>query len=142
MSEKLPGYPMNVRFNDLDSYGVVNNAVYLTYFEEARMQWFSDKLNVDWNWKKQGIIIARHEIDYKLPIFLEDKPRMIMWISEIGEKSFEVCYRVIKKLKDKWVVSTEGKSVIVCFDYTLQKSIPVPDSWRELFQNYKEAEDY
>ena len=43
---------ISVRFADCDMMGHVNNAVYLSYFEEARMHYFAQMVDENWNWKK------------------------------------------------------------------------------------------
>lgn len=133
MSESLPGYPIKIRYNDLDTYGHVNNAIYITYLEEGRTAWFQDKVGKNWEWNKQGTIIARHEINYKVPILFNDHVRILLWISDIGTKSFEVSYKIIKLQGEEWISCTSGKSVLVCFDYQKQKTIAIPEDWREIF---------
>lgn len=127
-------YPIHIRFNDIDAYGHVNNAIYLTYFEEGRSQYFRDKVGEHWDWQNEGILLARNEIDYKLPILLSDEARIEIWISAFGNKSADIAYRIIKKAKDEWVTCTTGKSVIVCFNYSKQQTIAVPETWREIFK--------
>lgn len=127
-------YPLHIRFNDIDAYGHVNNAIYLTYFEEGRSQYFRDKVGEEWDWQNEGILLARNEIDYKRPVLLQDEARIEIWVSTSGNKSVEVEYRIVKKEKGEWVICTTGKSVLVCFDYNRQKTIPVPEKWREIFR--------
>jgi len=123
-------YPINIRFNDLDSMNHVNNAVYITYFEQARMEYFADVIGISWDWTVVGILLARNEVDYKLPLFLHDEAQVEIWVSHIGTKSMEMSYRIIKKQKGDWVTCTTGKSVLVCFDYKNNKTIPIPEKWK------------
>ena len=126
-------YPIHIRFNDMDMYGHVNNAIYLTYFEEGRTQFFNDKVGKDWDWQKEGVLLARNEIDYKLPLLLGDEARIEIWVSGFGNKSADIAYRIIKKVKGEWITCTTGKSVLVCFNYQKKQTIPVPETWREIF---------
>ena len=127
-------YPIHIRFNDLDSYGIVNNAVYITYFEEGRKLWFQDRVRRKWDWQRQGILLVHHEVDYLLPLTLTDEAEIALSIGEIGSKSFEVLYTLYKRHGDKWLECTWGKSVLVCFDYEKQKTVEVPEEWRRLFE--------
>ena len=138
MSQNLPGYFIKIRYNDLDTYGHVNNAIYITYLEEGRTAWSQDKVGANWEWDKQGILLARHEINYKIPILFNDHVRILLWVSDIGTKSFEVSFKIIKKTADNWITCTHGKSVAVCFDYQKQKTIPIPEQWKEIFVNNRE----
>jgi len=128
-------YPIHIRFNDLDSYGHVNNAVYLTYFEEGRKFYFNDRVRADWESQSQGLLIARHEIDYKVPLHLNDDAFIEIWVSKFGTKSFEVTYVIFKLENGAEVICTTGKSIGVSFDYNARKTIPVPEAWRTIFAN-------
>ena len=59
---------VNIRFSDLDLFGHVNNAVYLTYYEEARVSYFDEVVGYDYDWSKEGVILARIEVDFLIPI--------------------------------------------------------------------------
>ncbi|MCH2216191.1 MAG: acyl-CoA thioesterase [Flavobacteriales bacterium] len=134
-------YPIHIRFNDLDTYGHVNNAVYITYFEEGRSLWFQDRVGQKWNWTKHGILLAKHEVEYKVPLLLTDDAFIKLWISKIGTKSFEVSYLIYKNHNGHELECTTGKSVAVCFDYQTQKTIEIPKEWLEIFkEDIKESD--
>jgi len=108
----------------------VNNAVYITYFEQARMDYFADIIGLEWNWSTEGVLLARNEVDYKIPLFLHDQAQIEIWVSNIGTKSMEMSYRIIKKHRDEWLTCTTGKSVLVSYDYKNQRSTPIPEKWK------------
>ena len=64
-------YRPEIRFADIDSYGIVHNANYLIYFEQSRIELFN-KISAGWDWKKHGVLVARQEVDYKHPVKLKD----------------------------------------------------------------------
>lgn len=109
---------IQIRFSDIDLMGHVNNAVYLNYFESARMHYLVSVLGKDWNWQKNGIILKTNEIEYILPVFLTDKPQVKVTTEHIGNKSFTLSY----ELKVDTFVKTRGKSVLVGFDFEKQSS--------------------
>lgn len=119
--KKLNPAKIEVRFADCDMMGHVNNAVYLSYFEQARMQYFSQIVGENWNWQKEGMILVKNEVEYLFPIFLNDKPEIIVKLVEIGTKSFTLAYHVF--VKEKQVA--KGFSKLVCFDFTINKSVEV-----------------
>jgi acyl-CoA thioester hydrolase len=112
----------------------VNNAVYITYFEEGRKFWFQDRIGEKWDWTKHGILLAKHEVEYKVPIMLTDEASIELWISKIGTKSFEVSYAITKQRGDTAILCTTGKSTAVCYDYRNQETIEVPLEWRRVFE--------
>ncbi|MGE0085752.1 MAG: acyl-CoA thioesterase [Desulfococcaceae bacterium] len=119
---------INVRFRDLDAMGHVNNAVYFTYFEEGRKNFFrdiSDSGKVDF-----PFIMAHIGCDFLKPVKLSDQPVLKMQISSIGSKSFGLRYELVNG-SDESPVFAKGESVQVCFDYKENRTIPVPGNLKE-----------
>lgn len=123
-----------IRFCDLDPMGHVNNAIYLNYFEQARMSFFHDNLESQWDWKKDGIVLARNEVDYLIPILIQDSVLIEITLDRLGNKSMTLSYEVFDEADSNRKVYARGKSVIVCFDYNKGTTIPVPDKWRSIFK--------
>ena len=121
--------PLNlkVRFSDCDMMQHVNNAVYLNYFEEARIHYFRQLLGIDWDYKRNGILLRKNELEYLKPVFLNDPVEIYCYLKHIGEKSFTMSYEV----KVNGELRTTGVSVLVCFDSTLNRSILIPEKMRE-----------
>jgi acyl-CoA thioester hydrolase len=113
---------IQVRFADLDVMGHVNNAVYLSYFEMTRVHYFKQLVGSNWDWRKEGVLLVRNEIDYLKPILLNDEPEVHMTLEKIGEKSISLLYEI----KVNQEVCTKGKSILVCFNAEERKTIPVP----------------
>jgi acyl-CoA thioester hydrolase len=118
---------LKVRFSDCDMMQHVNNAVYLNYFEEARIHYFRQLLGTDWDWRKQGILLRKNELEYLKPVFLHEPVEITCFLKHIGEKSFTLTYevRVNNDLR------TVGTSVLVCFDSSIMQSIPIPQKMRD-----------
>jgi len=117
---------IQVRFADLDTMGHVNNAIYLSYFEMARVHYFKELLGTQWNWHKAGVLMVRNEIDYIVPVLLTNEPEIHVFLEELGTKSIRLGY----ELKVGEVLCTKGSSVMVTFDSTIGRTIPVPEEMR------------
>lgn len=111
-----------VRFRDVDAMGHVNNAVFLTYLEEARIAYL---LRFDAGVK--DMILARVEIDFRAPLRSGDEIQIGVRPAGIGTKSFELEYEV----RSGTAVAAEAKTVIVSYDYETGRSVDLPESWRE-----------
>jgi acyl-CoA thioester hydrolase len=129
--------PIQIRFKDADMMGHVNNANHFTYFELARVQYFNDIVNLKIDWNKEGIILAHMEIDYILPILINDRVFVYTRISKIGKKSFEAEYLIVKENNNELTSLASGKSVQVCFNYETSMTIPVPAIWKDLVLAYE-----
>ena len=131
--EKITDYPhhyeLKTRWRDIDSFGHVNNAVFLTYIEDARILFFR-------RWKitemKKSLIVASIKIDYLQQI---DHPSDLIVgqkISRIGNSSFDIQSAIFLNNDPK----PAANSVVscVCFDYQQNKSVPVYDEIKADFQ--------
>jgi acyl-CoA thioester hydrolase len=114
---------IQIRFSDCDMMGHVNNACYLNYFEIARMHYFQQLISTNWDWKKNGIILKKNEIEYHLPLYLNENPIVIIRTEHIGQKSFTLAYELYVNEQLK----TTGKSLIVSFDFNKNKTTLIPD---------------
>ncbi len=84
--------PVEVRFRDLDPLGHVNNAVYLSYMELARVRYFQ---RIVPDWLEEGhFVVARMEVDYLKPILLGQEVRVGVRAVALGRSSFRMEHRV------------------------------------------------
>jgi len=129
---------IQVRFADVDKLGHVNNAKYLTYFEIARMQFFKDEFkNIsDLDWKAKGLILAKVEVEYISPIMLDDLVEIETYCTKIGNKSFDLAYRVYKISNHERLLAAKGLSVLVAYNYIEQKSIPLEENWKNELKRF------
>ncbi len=119
-------YSPEIRFADIDAMGHVNNSVYFTYFEQARIHFFNQIIGKLWNWQTQGILVARNEINYVRPVLLGDKVEIHSRCSHIGNKSFTLVY----ELKRGQELCATGTSVLVCYNHELKETMLVPEEWK------------
>jgi acyl-CoA thioester hydrolase len=120
-------YIPEIRFADIDAMGHVNNAVYFSYYEQARIHFFAQLIGGGWDWKRQGILVARNETDYIRPVLFNDKVEIQCTCQHVGTKSFTISYE-IKRGEE---LCAKGSTVLVCFDYEKQVTIAIPAEWKE-----------
>lgn len=120
--------PIQIRFRDLDGLQHVNNVVFLSYVEQTRVAYFN-KIVRNEDWHRKSLILAKNEINYLAPVYLTDEITSSMSINKVGTKSITTSFK-IERLKDgeKEVVAF-GYGVLVCMDYGINESIPVPQEW-------------
>ena len=112
-------YEAAVRWSDMDAYGHVNNARFLTLYEEARVAlMFVEARKTGVTDFEQGVVISRHEVDYLRPVDYGHPVRIEMWISELKTASFTVAY----ELYDEGVLASRARSV--CVPYNLAEGFP------------------
>ena len=118
---KIKNLHIPVRFNDCDLMGHVYNAIYLTYIEEARIHFFNQILPKKWDWKKNGIIVKKHEIIYHEQLLYGQFVEISSSIGYIGSSSFEILHEIKVNNKIKFSVNT----ILVYFDYKFRKTKPL-----------------
>lgn len=129
---------ITVRFADLDAMGHVNNAIFLTFLEEARIAYFRAVLKKDQDYLKFEAIIARIEIDYKNQICLEDKVVVYTRCPKIGVKSADIENLIVVNKETENKIAAFALSKLVTFDYKRSVSIPIPDYVRKALVDYEE----
>jgi acyl-CoA thioester hydrolase len=123
---------LEVRFRDCDPLGHVNNAVYLTYLEQARFShwralWGFGTPQVPAG--MPGVILARVECDYKRQATYGDTLDVRLTVPELGRTSFKYDYEIVD-VEGRTVLT--AKTVQVMFDYASQKPVAIPDDIRAL----------
>jgi acyl-CoA thioester hydrolase len=107
-----------VRFRDCDLMGHVNNAVYSTYLEEARIEVLGGLAD---------FILARVEIDFRSEIRAGEEIEVRTRCSRVGTKSFELEHEI----RADGRLAAEATSVLVGYDYVLAQSVPLSDDLKE-----------
>lgn len=131
-------YLCPLRWSDMDAYGHVNNVVFLTYLEEARV----DMLFINAGSKAateklmSGVVVARHEIDYKFPLVFRPDPVPIdLWVTDLGVSSFTIGYEI----KDvDGPVYVRAATVLVPYDVPAGRPRRVSEAEREALAAFVE----
>ena len=140
MSEFRFHHPIEVRYSDLDPQGHVNNARFLTFFEQARISYLIHLrlFSKDQSFLDVGIIIADAKLTFLAPVYFGQDVRVGVRVSRIGNKSMTMDYRMIDGA-DRSELAT-GSTTLVAFDYHEHKTIPVPEKWRKKIHEFERGE--
>ena len=123
---------VDVRYRDIDAMGHVNNAVYATYLETARLHYFRELLNRDMG--REGAVLANLTIDYLRPIEMEHDPVTVaIDVPRVGNSSLPMEYEVVRA--DGELAAT-AETVQVAYDREKAEPYRIPDGWRETIQAY------
>lgn len=125
-------HQLEVRFRDCDPMGHVNNAVYLTYLEQARFaHWRAlwKYRQEGWDRRVPGVILARAEVDYRGQAREGDVLDIELKIAHLGRTSFHYAYRVTDR---QGALVLEAKTVQVLYDYAAGKPVEIPEDIRAM----------
>lgn len=120
---------LRVRFGETDMAGHVNNAVYLSYLEEARLQFIQDILGLD----DVPLILASAQLDFLAQVFFPETIAIESGVSRMGRSSFDMVHRLYRP---DGTLALTAVATLVAFDYAAQKSMPVPEDWRAKLTNH------
>lgn len=128
---------IQVRFNDIDGLGHVNNSVYSQYFDQGRMHYFNNLNNgkpVDWH--EARLIIASTHINFLKPILLHEQIDVRTAVYRLGNKSLKMFQQLTDKTSGE--IKATCKSVMVGFEPETNQSIILPDFWRKAIEAFEQ----
>jgi acyl-CoA thioester hydrolase len=123
-------YLLEVRYGDLDPQGHVNNARYLTYFEQARIHYVIH-LNL-WDGRSYfdiGFILADAQVTFLGPILFGQEIQIGVRVSRMGNKSLTMEYS-LEDIETGQQLA-RGSTALVTYNYHDGHTIPIPDRWRQ-----------
>jgi acyl-CoA thioester hydrolase len=126
---------LQVRFRDIDAFGHVNNAVFFSYVELARIRYLLDVLQSDEPFDRLPLILARVELDFRSPIEFGEDVTVETRVDRIGRTSFGMSHRMTAGGDARVVGDVE--TVLVTYDYATARPMPVPDDWRRLIGQHE-----
>lgn len=129
--------PIQIRFNDIDSLGHVNNAIYLTYFDIGKSDFFQAVRKDVIDWTKIDIVVANVNIDFFAPTYLHEKLEVHTKVTSIGNKSMKMLQHLINR--DTNEVKSISHSVMVGYHPELKQSKVISDEWREAIDSYEKC---
>jgi acyl-CoA thioester hydrolase len=126
--------PLRPRFRDTDAMGHINNAVYVTYLEVARQEyWRAFRDNEDY--RVVPFILARVEVDFRSEALVRETLELAIRCAYLGVKSFGFEYEIREAASRRLVVA--AKSVQVFYDYVAKRSVPCPPEMRERLETFE-----
>jgi len=130
-------HPIEVRYGDLDPQGHVNNSKHLTYFEQARIQYMIELglFTKDQSFMKIGVILVDVHIIYLGPVYFGQNIKVGVHAAKLGNKSMTWEQNIVDSETGKELA--KGEVVIVTYDYKEEKTIPIPQEWREKITEFE-----
>lgn len=129
LSEFEHSVDLQIRFNDIDILGHLNNTVYFSFFDTGKAYYFEHIMGGKMDWKRVEAVIANVDCAYISPIYFGEEIEVWTRCMEVHEKSFRLQQVIVEKKTGE--IKAAAETVMVSFDPETKKSMPVPDRWRE-----------
>ncbi|MBP5423555.1 MAG: acyl-CoA thioesterase [Paludibacteraceae bacterium] len=127
--------PIQIRFNDVDVLGHVNNGIQLNYFDYGKVKYFQTLKQKQIDWHDSELVIVNLNVDFCCPIFMGDDIVVKTKVCSIGKKSLKLL-QVLYDEKSKQV-----KSICHCvmcgFDVKTSTSVLISDEWKQLIRSFE-----
>jgi acyl-CoA thioester hydrolase len=117
---------ISVRWGDMDAFNHVNNAQYLRYLEEARVQWLASIPGISLTDRIAPVLVASN-VNYRQPIEWPSEIAVDLFIEKIGNSSLTMGHRMLSST-DASVLYSDGSVVMVWIDTQTGKSVPLPEA--------------
>lgn len=129
--------PMGVRWQDLDAYRHVNNANYLVYLQEARLEWLQT-LPGKWYSEESAPVMAHSEINYRLPIEWPADIQIELFVNRLGSSSMTVGHRIVDS-EDATKNHADGSVTMVWINTKTGRPVPLPQTIRDAVADAQKA---
>ncbi|WP_379653499.1 acyl-CoA thioesterase [Pseudoxanthomonas sp. UC19_8] len=126
----LARVPISVRWRDMDAYGHVNNAKYISYLEEARVRWLHGVTGGQAMGRGISPVVANTDVNYRRPIVWPNDIVVELFVERLGNSSVTIGHRIVAD-NDDTVLYSDGHVVVVWIDTATGKSAPIPEAVRQ-----------
>jgi acyl-CoA thioester hydrolase len=127
--------PIQLRFNDFDALGHVNNSVYFSFYDLGKTSYFDEVMPDVSAGNEVGVVIANIQVSFLLPVYPGENVAVETAVVKIGNKSFKLLQQLIDV--DTNEVKCICQTVMVCYDAKTKSTYPVSDKWRKAMADYE-----
>ena len=127
--------PIQLRFNDFDALGHVNNSVYFSFYDLGKTSYFADVLSKLEVAKEVGVVIGHIEVSFLLPVYPGENVAVQTAVVEIGNKSFKLLQHLVDL--DTNEIKCICNTVMVCFDAKTKTTRQISEEWRKAMADFE-----
>lgn len=135
MNEFRHNIALQMRFNDIDMLGHLNNSVYLTFLDLAKARYFAAVNGSDVNISKIGIVIVNININFCAPTFFNEQIEAQTAVTAIGDKSLTMEQRIVRVTDGQ--VKCSCRTILAGFDPATNTSEPIAEEWVEKLERFE-----
>ncbi|HCO67439.1 MAG TPA: acyl-CoA thioester hydrolase [Dysgonomonas sp.] len=130
--------PIQIRFNDIDALGHINNNVYFSFFDLGKTTYFEDLKASYVSWTDGIVVIARIEVDFIAPVFYKEQIVVDSKITKIGNKSAVFMQQIRNSITNE--IKCRAMSVVVTYNPKTMTAMPIPAIWRNAISEFEGIE--
>lgn len=129
---------VQIRFNDIDALGHVNNAIYMEFFDLGKANYFTEANGGPVDWRTANVVVANVNCNYLAPIYFNEKIAVQTQVTYVHDRSLKLLQQLINVETEQ--VKCQCEVVMVGFDVKNGVSAPISDDWKRLLSAYEGRE--
>ncbi len=126
---------VQIRFNDVDILGHVNNTVYFSFYDTGKAYYFNAVRRGQMDWQKVDTVIANVDCAYIRPILFGEKIEVLTRCEQVGDKSFLLRQMLVEK--ETGEIKSVCETVMVSYDRETRMSCSLPQKWKQQLCEYE-----
>lgn len=127
--------PVQLRYNDIDTLGHVNNSIYFNLFDLAKTDYFDRVMGKKQDYRNVTVMIAHIECDYMAQTRLYEPVAVETQTTRLGDKSFTLVHQLVNT--ETHEIKCRCSQVMVHFDRTTGRTASLPQSWRDALERFE-----
>lgn len=129
--------PVQLRFNDIDMFGHLNNTIYLQFFDQGKYAYFRSFMDGPFGSEPTAPVVANINVDFHQPAFIDDRLTVLTAITAIAESSMVLEQLIVD---DKDNVKCSARTIMVNIDTKTGQPTPVSSAWRTKLSTFENKE--
>ncbi|MCM1066271.1 MAG: acyl-CoA thioesterase [Muribaculaceae bacterium] len=129
--------PVQIRFNDIDMFGHVNNAVYLQFFDMGKLAYFKQFMGGSFEHEPTVPVVANLNVNFYHPTLIDERISVVTAVASVSTSSLVLEQRVIA---EGGSVKCTARTIMVNIDTKTGAPTPVSEAWRKAFADYEGRE--
>lgn len=121
--------PIQIRYNDIDLAGHVNNGIFHEYFDLGRMHYFEDVLGSGMFSKEMHVAIVQSNTTYAQEVFFGNSIQLVSKVIRFGTKSFDILQAILRESDNGMELCAFAVTTFVCMNYKTHTSHAIPKEW-------------
>ncbi len=130
--------PLQLRFNDIDVLGHLNNSIYFSFYDLGKSRYFEAVKSCRIDWCKADVVVANVNADFIAPVYAHEPISVETCTTEIGNRSFKVLQQIVNT--ETGEVKGMCRTVMVGFNTATGKADVVTDDWKEALCKFEGRE--
>lgn len=130
--------PLQIRFNDIDMLGHINNGVYLSFMDLGKAHYFNDVMGEQIDWHNVKVAVVNLNVNFYAPTYLDSKICVLTAVTAISKHSLTMEQRIVDT--DSGEVKCLATTIMAGYDIKTAGSLPIDPAWRTAISAWEQRQ--